>query len=120
MAGWRGIEADSRSLVGYTRDIEKDPVISVPARIVEGWDVGDRRCNLLIRLFDSHIEFRDTGHKIALGDVDLPLDELIKKRLHSGFELSVDELRKRHGRCRLQLGYPSCCQEGAHDVEILL
>lgn len=56
--------------------------------------------------------------------IDVPdikvVDELIKKRLHSGFELSVDELCKRHGRCRLQLGYPSCCQEGAHDVEILL
>ena len=77
---------DSRSLARYTQDIEEDPVISVPARIVEGWDVGDRHCNLLIRLFDSHIEFRDAGHKIVLGDVDLPLDELIKKRLHMELE----------------------------------
>ena len=84
-------------LARYIQNIEEDPVISVPARIVEGWDVGDRRCNLLIRLFDSHIEFRDAGHKIALGDVDLPLDELIKKR---GFiwSLSLCDLSS-SGRC---------------------
>ena len=110
----------SSYLVRYSQHIKKGAVIGVPFGLIKRRNVGNRRFNLLIRVFDPNVEFGDVRHKIAFGDVDFPLDELIKKRFHGGFELGVDEFRKGYGRCRALLGNPLRGQQGAHDVEILL